>query len=274
MSSRGPVVPTLLYVYGFAECAPRQRRIAGAGFSVEEGVPVEWLRHGDMGAIVSRVSAREYDEDPLAVRLQDPSWLVPRAERHVGVLVEQLGTLAVAPGRFGTIYRDRAGVLAFIDRHREPLRAILKRVRDSAEWAVKAYVSAHRVEEASSCGGGARPGTAYFQGLLRRRANQREAEAYALGNVDRIRARIRRFSAQVVELPLRETKPSTQGRLLLNLSCLVPLSETPRFRASLARLAMSERRRGVEFASTGPWPPFGFVADLLPARELDMERVP
>ncbi len=274
MASRRPVVSPLLYVYGFAECAHTQGRVAGAGPGVEEGVPVEWRGHGDIAAIVSPVPVRQYDETPLAAHVLDPAWLIPRAERHVQVLVRQMGEHGVVPCRFGTVYRDREGIAGFIDLHREPLRAALLRVRGTAEWAVKAYVRVPLVEEASSGRPGAQPGTAYFQGLLRHRAEQREAEAYAPGSVEGIRAALLKCASRVADLPLRDHGPAPRTHLHLNLACLVPLPNTSRFLASLARLAMKEKRRGVELVSSGPWPPYSFVADLFPASRADVEVIP
>ncbi len=291
-ASTGAPSARLFYVYGFA-AAPRAWQppsLPGAG--VEEDAPVEWVRHGGIAAIVTRVPAEIYEEGPLAERVQDASWLLPRAERHNRVLAGVLEHASPIPCRFGCLFRDEAGLLRAIDASRDALRRALRRLRGREEWAVKAGVAGDDSEGASqtpagasrgradasrgtgaSCGAAAdgsaaaMPGTAYLLGRIEDTERRRTRSATARGRAESILAAAARRSEEVAPLPIRDLPEARAGDLFLNLACLVRRDRVRLFRAGMARLAAREEEHHVTLRWSGPFPPYNFVGPLSDPRE-------
>src|SRR5438067_4422383 len=96
---------SLTYVYGVlpAGGAAAAALAAGAILGIE-GAPVRAIEQDDLLAVVSDVTAAEFEEVPLNRLMRDLAWLGPHAEAHQAVNA-QLFALAGAllPLAFGAI---------------------------------------------------------------------------------------------------------------------------------------------------------------------------
>ena len=280
----------LVYLYGFT---PGDARLPPLAHGVEDGSPVLRVEHQDIAALVSLVPAAAYEEQPLEEHLKDPCWLAVRVERHNRVLLEVLQYAAVAPCRFGTLFRDAAAVKKVIARHRLSLAKVLRKLEGRQEWSVKAYlppihiagrghdpipgcleigiVSPERgdmtrfpaVWESGSCprNESRGEGSAYLLGLVRQRAARQEAERCVHAHAKRITAHLAELAEDMAPLPLRNSE-NGKRTLFLNLACLVKDVETRTLPSRFAKLAAMEKKKNIILTWSGPWPAYSFAGGL------------
>jgi hypothetical protein len=234
---------------------------------VEDGVGVACVEHLGIGAVVSLVPAKVYEEQPLEEHCKDPCWLAARAERHNRVLLQILEHTAVAPCRFGTLFRDFATVKEIIACNRRLLSKTLRRLQDRVEWSVKAYVTRpsrpsgdkHHGRTSSRRSGSERAqGAAYLLGLARARTAQREVDVRLRNHAKRIIGALSRLSEDVVLLPVRDTE-SDKGMIFLDLACLVKRGNMPAFASRLQKLGAGEKKNDIALSWSGPWPAYSFA---------------
>src|SRR5207249_3207008 len=75
---------------------------------------LERIEQGPLAALVSRVPLADFDEDALRARLNDTEWLEPAIRVHENVVERALGSAAVIPFRFCTIYRTDIELRRFL----------------------------------------------------------------------------------------------------------------------------------------------------------------
>jgi hypothetical protein len=253
------------YVYGVVEGAAATRAPTSG---VEGDVAV--LREGDLAALVSRVPLTEYGDEPVRARLEDPAWLEEKARAHEAVLAAMLGSGAVLPFRFLTLYRDEAELREFLRSREDELRTVLERIRGKIELGVKAFVDMERLRaalarenpilrELDTALEEAAPGKAY---LLRRRREQALDEQVARFRFEcaqTCHARLSAASEAAVSNPPQPRELSGRtGEMVLNGAYLVPTGDE-RLPAAVSALAEEYGPSGIELELTGPWPPYNFV---------------
>ncbi|MBI4612517.1 MAG: GvpL/GvpF family gas vesicle protein [Planctomycetes bacterium] len=249
----------LFYVYGF--CAPASRLPKGG---IERNTPVEWLGEGEVGALASKVPAKDYEEGPLATKTADIAWLTERARRHNAVLLAALEQTAVVPCRFGTLFRSLAKVERVLSERRDALEDALQRLDGRVEWSVKAYISAEpgRPERVRTSGSGPQDGTTYLRERLREKEERQGRELAAQAFAEDLASRLGREAEEVAALPLRNLGAGEGETIVANLACLVPRSAGDRLRGAMVRLHRRAKERGIRLAWSGPWPPYSFAGEL------------
>ena len=288
----------LVYLYGFT---PAAVCFHPAAHGVEEGVRVECLEHQGISALISLVPASVYEEQPLEERFKDPCWLALRVERHNRVLLGALEHAAVAPCRFGTLFRSTTALKEIIARHRATLAKVLRKLEGRQEWSVKAYCSAGFQPAALSAGvppaspssdvqptshtaggqlapgaaggppihprrpptpGGNRgEGSAYLLGLVRQRTARQQAAEQVHAHAQRITAALAKLAEDMAPLALRSSENGKET-IFLNLACLVKRGEAGALIARLAKLAAREKKANITLTWSGPWPAYSFAGGL------------
>jgi hypothetical protein len=218
------------------------------------GESLELVGDDDVAVVVGRVPQSEYGEDVLPSRLNDRQWLGRAVTEHEQVVRSMLGTGAVVPLRFGSLYRDIHAVEEFLSTHREEFLTSLARLRDRVELGVKVWVAAP--------GDGGRQGPAPTgREYLERRRAEREEAARARATLDeRLRAIHARLLAAADDGVLNRPQPKElsgdRREMAINAAYLVTAGGE-------ALLAEVERLRAehddLELEVTGPWAPYNFV---------------
>jgi len=273
MNKKRRRITPLVYLYGFTpaavclQAAPRHSCRALHG--VEEGVRVECIAHRGIGAVVSFVPAAVYEERPLEAHLKDPCWLALRVERHNRVLRGILEHVAVAPCRFGTLFRSTSAVKEVIARHGPTLAQVLRNLEGRQEWSVKAYLTIRSAgvqpvhsRRAPMSRGNRGAGAAYLLGLVQKRSAQHETNRRVQAHAKRITGVLAKLTEDMAPLPLRISENGT-GMVFLNLACLVKRGEAGALLSNLAKLAAKEKKRDITLAWSGPWPAYNFSGGLL-----------
>src|SRR4051794_28174256 len=129
----------LLWAYGvIRDAGTAAQDLAG----VEPGAPVETVAAAGLVALVSRVPAADYAEEPLRGNLNELPWLERVARAHEAVLEATLRRETVVPVRLCTIYADRASVRRMLERERDELAGALDALDGREEWGLKVLVDA------------------------------------------------------------------------------------------------------------------------------------
>jgi hypothetical protein len=224
---------------------------------VDRARAVELIRHADLAAAASPVPLDEFGEEGLRQSLEDLDRLETLARAHERVLDEALRMGIVVPFPICTVYEDAERVREMLEREREPLAAALRRLRGTAEWAVKVYL----VESESREPVAAAPasGTDY----LARKRSARDAGETARrdleATVEAVHARLRERAAGSLVIPPQDRRLSGhRGQMLLNAAYLVPDADADEFASLFKAIVCGLRAKSLELALTGPWPPYHF----------------
>lgn len=246
---------TYLYAMGEAELAeaPELATLRGV-----DDAPIRAVVEGELAAVVSPVSGARFNEESLREALEDLRWLENTARAHHGVVDVLAAAHPVAPVRLATIYHDEDNVRALLADRAPELAATLARLRDRAEWGVKAFAAppGECAAEEPPAGGDRGPGTSY---LLRRKAQRdrsarhrrraTEAAQRAYREIGRHAVASRRYPPQDPRLTGRHEE------MLLNAAYLVPRSAADELR----RLVEGWADPHLRLELTGPWAAYSFA---------------
>jgi hypothetical protein len=159
---------TAYYLYCLG---PSERLLPITAAGVEEGSGVFLRSCGDIGAVLSEVSLKEFCGEAADARLQDLTWLGPRVCRHETVVEEVMRHSPVLPARFATLYTSVDSLKEFVLQHRTPIAEFFSEIGDRQEWAVKGLLLRAQAREAlrsasrwaETAPPSASPGVRYFQ---------------------------------------------------------------------------------------------------------------
>ncbi len=254
---------TLLWAY----CVVRAGSALPAGLAGVSDSGLELIRHADLGVVVGRVPAEEYDEEPLRRHLEDMDWLERTARAHQGVIDEIAAITTLIPMRMCTVYRDDAGVVEMLRGDAEALARALAHLRGKAEWGVKAYVTrseedapAERPDEEP------RSGTDYLKDRRRHRDARRVGEARHRELCREIHEQLSGGAEASLVNPAQ--RPEVSGRdepMLLNGVYLVRDEHRDRFLRLVRVLQERHQSAGLLIEPTGPWPAYHFIPGTIGA---------
>lgn len=251
------------YVYGITDGAPE-----GLAPGVGPGAPVELLVADDLAAIVSPVPLADFTPEAVQARQDDLAWIEAQVRAHQDVLARAVQQVTVAPLRFGTVFRDAAGVYAMLHEQAARFRATLARLAGRQEWGVKittdqarlnewvATVS-RRVQELAARQRGMSAGAAY---MLTKKRDQliREEASQAIEQCARqTHARLAALAVAAVISSPSHRGTSAGQETVFNGAYLVETSQVATFLEALDDLAATHP--AFAFTVSGPWPAYHFV---------------
>jgi len=261
----------LYYVYGIVGGDGDRFPRALPENGVDPTHPVYALPYGPVQAIISKVSPREFDQEPLKANLEDMQWLEARVRAHEGVLETIMTTHPVIPMKFCTIYRSESRVQEVLAQHQNEFVEALTQLEGRKEWGVEIYadreILAKRIGEASERLkkleaeiGQKSAGMAYFGKKKLAEVSDEEMERFcdecAQHSHDRLSKHVEKEALR--SLRSKETTDRKE-EMILNAAYLVADEQLAAFRAELERLGAEYGGYGLVYKVTGPWPPYNFV---------------
>jgi len=218
---------------------------------------------GELRAIVAEEPLEQYEPKALETALTDPGWLETRLREHESVLEAVLAQGPVAPFRFGTIFRTESDLRGELARVKTRLTARLEELRGTAEWGVKAWVDDEVLYESVGQKDvgleGLPEGRRYLLEKRLRRQTQAEANDLALDRAHDAHAQLASLAVEArVEGP-SGLDERTGLRLLLRSAYLLDDDRRPELEHLLDELGARDAGLGLEYALSGPWPPYTFV---------------
>lgn len=112
-----------------------------------EGAGVDGLhplfaeRVGEVAAILSEVSLKDFSGPEARARMEDLAWIGPLALRHEEVILAAMRRSPVLPVRFGTVFSSPEALAAPLRRHADTLSKYFRDMAGNGEWAIKGYVN-------------------------------------------------------------------------------------------------------------------------------------
>jgi hypothetical protein len=216
-----------------------------------KGDEVYGIAHGELAAVVSDTT----------VAIHDPTREnVLGHERVIEAVMEQH---TVLPMSFGTVFRTRDDVVAFLRDTHDALNDVLGQVSGKIEFGVQVNwdrdavvrdieASSDEVARLKANIQRTASGSTYFArvqlGRLIERLLSERAETYVHEIYDALRANA---VASKLNKPIGE-------RMILNAAFLVERAEAERFDRRMHEVARKYEGR-LQFRYTGPWPPYNFV---------------
>ncbi len=256
-----------LYCLGPSERLPR---ITAAG--VDERSEVFLWSCGDIGAVLSEVSLKEFCGEAAEARLQDLTWLGPRVGRHETVVEEAMRHSPVLPVRFATLYTSADSLKEFVLQHRATIAEFFSEIRDQQEWAVKGLLVRTRAREAMRSASrlpaetslpSASPGVRYFQEKRIETGINKQLNLWLKEACQRAAAELQSLAGGFRERKILGQGGAEDGaEAVLNWAFLLPLAGVADFRMRVERLNSEHVSRGLSLWLTGPWPPYSFVPAL------------
>ena len=229
-----------------------------------DGRPVELVRAGEWVAVVHRCPG------PYAGERREQ--LVQWVRQHHEV-VEQAARLAgdVIPVAFNTVVR-RAGqepvktLSQWMEDHGAQLRAVWRRVAGCQEFGVQLLREPIAAQEALVAeqeelgqlhrqAGASGPGTAYLLEQELQQKLRQAAQEQAASQARRLMEQLQAWCRELRQEPLRPVEEGLE--MVAHFSCLVP---RPSGRAFVDALQAMELLPGYCLRTSGPWPPYSFVA--------------
>jgi hypothetical protein len=222
------------------------------------------MRHEELVAVVSAVSADEFDELSLPANAENLAWLEPVARAHNAVVERVAQRTVTLPFRLATIYSDRQAVRSLLAAHDRELSEALDRVSGRVELGVKVYTAVPSTSSGDSPAEAERGGTIGRAGLsyLRRKRAERDAKEAgwhaAVRRSVEIDDDLTELSAGRCQHGVQSADLSAAGEQnVLNVAYLVAEDAIDRF---LARVrALQDEAPSCRIDVTGPWAPYSFA---------------
>lgn len=227
----------------------------------------------DVAAVLSAVSLEEFCGPAAEIRMQDLSWIGPRACRHEEVIEQVIRHSPAFPARFGTLFTSTDKVELLLKRHYTVISEFLDYVAGKEEWAVKGLLhrtTARRAARSIRLAGqekrlaSASPGTRYVQEQRLRAQADRELNRWVAeicGEVaNDLSARACGFCERRV---IANHAADEDMDVMLNWAFLVPRAAVADFHSRIGELNACHAGRGLVFQISGPWPPYSFSPSVM-----------
>lgn len=217
-----------------------------------QGDEVYTIPYRSLSGVVSETPLQEYEPDEK------------NALAHIAVIQRVMQEHTVLPLRFCTIFRGEASLRKALRKVYHESRAEFDGLRDRVEMGVKVLwppqVASSRVRETSSTiremeerVRSQTPGVAYLLKLNREEAVK-----------DELNRRAQEYAKMIYENLSKYAVKSCQSRLvghmIFNGAFLVDKGKVEVFKGAAEKLGESFESEGLDFVSSGPWPPYNFVS--------------
>lgn len=229
-------------------------------------------------ALLCEVSLDEFSGPEADERLQDLSWVGPRAVRHGEVIEWVMQHSPVLPARFGTLFSSINSLRELLARNLGQISEFLDWVTGKHEWAVKALLSRveitdrlvmERLADQSEALSTLSQGMRYFKERQIRAAVEKEIGSW-------IKTALKASSSEFVEASadwqrrdiVFRTQEGSDLETVANWAFLVEGANEDGFKARLDEANAKHNPFGLSFQLSGPWPPYSFI----PALEMEVPK--
>ncbi len=230
-------------------------------------------RLSDITAVVSIISLEDFCGESAESRMQDFSWVGPRAYRHEVVIEQVMRHSPVLPVRFGTIFSSLENLEKRLKKHRVPISRFLDQMSNQEEWSVKGFLDRAKAKEKllsihlcqqedrlASLSAGMR----YFEEKRIGARVEKELCSWLRKVCRKIGGNLNRYASEFCERKLlpRNATGSDGRDMILNWAFLVPRSAVDDFCKLIDRANKDQAYLGLSFELSGPWPPYSFYPSL------------
>jgi hypothetical protein len=268
MENEEPASGIYLYCLGWAALL---KNVAGPGLDGRDSLKI--LGYQDIAAVWSRVPLDEFCDSDAPARMQDLSWIAPRAYRHEQVVEEVMRQSPVLPARFGTIFSSQRKLEELLGLHHRVIVPFLDRVSDREEWALKAMLDRTKAKEAfyhmflegeADILAKLSPGKRYFQEQRLRAEADRELYRWLRQVCREIIQDLKGLAQDMRERRVRHQTGAggDSQELVFNGAVLISREAVPELKGYLEAANTRYGPQGLILTCSGPWPPYSFTPSL------------
>ena len=231
----------------------------------------------ELEAVVSEVSLEEFGCEEVQKRAQeDLSWIKEKALTHARVIQEAMGEdhigLSLIPMRFGTIFKERAGLEEVLEKDYFKIREILERIRGKQEWSVKVYLRDRKafeektkekneaIKEKEKEISSLPEGIAYFMEEALKEIISKEVDKELNFIVAHIYEKFKKHAVDSVRCKILGRE--LMGRIepmVLNAAYLLREEKIEDFKKEIEELNEMIPGQGLYIEYSGPWPAYNFT---------------
>jgi len=244
---------TALYAYAVTWA---DLRYPADGPALTTGRPIDVVREGDLGLLVSPVAPSELAVD--ADDLSETGRLAVLARGHDAVVRAAADVGPVLPLRFGTAVPDEEAARTLLRTHAASAAEQLLRIGTAREWGVRLVRTLAPGAEPALAGRLRTDDVSGTEYLSRRREELQRGDDLTRTAAEYAERLQDELSAHVTESLRRGG--STGSSLLLDMAYLVPTAAEAEFLGRVQQLTEDLEAHGLALEVTGPWPPYSFVA--------------
>jgi hypothetical protein len=222
--------------------------------------------------VYKAVPESEFSEVNLKRNLSDIHWLETMAIEHINVINKIMLYSTVIPFKFGTIFNTEESLSKFFTDYADSIEENFLQIKGKEEWSVKIYCDRRKlgemIDEVSKDAAAleeqimsSSPGKAY---LLKRKKTEFVGLEMDRITKDHGQSYFDDFKNLSESSRLNNIQPSeVTGRgdtMILNAAFLVNKDNVTFFKVTANNLRKKDGDTGFLIETTGPWPPFSFVA--------------
>lgn len=241
------------------------------GDGVSDCGPLELENFSDVAAVVCTVPLEDFVGSSADERLQDLSWVGPRALRHEQVIEEVMQNSPVLPARFGTLFSSRESLSALVENNYAKIDQFLDHIKDKEEWSVKCVLSradamqgvlAEHVSERQAELASMPPGLRYFKERQMTAEVEKGLSRWLTEVCKGVAQELRSLSVDSSKRSIAQALEENNMEVVANWAFLINRDAVQDLKASIARTNGALKERGLLFKCSGPWPPYTFSPAL------------
>ncbi len=263
-----------LYLYGVCLSAEKKLAVKDINKGIGEG-KVFRIPHQDIEAIVSEVSLKEFGSKEIQKRAaEDLEWIKDKALMHEKAIETAMNNSdgIIIPMKFGTIFKNREGLTSSLKKDYLKFKNLLGSLQGKEERSVKIYCKSElfeneikkksptiqkKLKEIKHLPAGRQ----YFLEEEINEMAKREARNSVNNYIPLFLEGLKRLAEEMKENKILG-KELTQRNdpMVFNGAFLVKKEKVDKFQKEIQKLQAEYEKIGFTFESSGPWPPYNFVA--------------
>jgi len=243
---------------------------------IDEKEEVFVIPFRELEAVVSKVSFEEFASEEIQKKArEDLNWIKEKAIAHEKVIEEAMRkddkVLSLIPMRFGTIFKERAGLEETLNKDYLKIREVLDRIRGKQEWSVKVYLKEREkfeqvikdknetIKEKEKEIASLPEGLAFFMEEELKEIIAKEINKELNNFAEDIFERLKDFSFDLAKGKLLEKELTGKEKpMVLNVSCLILEDRIEDFKKGVEALDQGINTKGFYLEHSGPWPVYNF----------------
>ncbi|MBU1743600.1 MAG: GvpL/GvpF family gas vesicle protein [Proteobacteria bacterium] len=245
-------------------------KIAGKGIDGEHPLFVEVI--GEVAAVLAEVHLEDFTGPESQAKMEDLTWVAPRALRHEEVVLSAMEQGPVLPVRFGTVFSSIEAAAEPLRQRQDVLMKFFQETIDKKEWTMKGYVdrpqararmTAARLAAEKEQLAGLSPGKRYFLEQKIKGAVDKDVAKW-LKEMGRDILRVaREASAGFSECRLQSQDVTGRDEeMFFHGALLVPDGSMAALERMTDEWNTRHEAQGLSLELSGPWPPYHFAPVL------------
>ena len=244
--------------------------ITGTGIDGEHALFVETI--GNVAAVLAEVDIDDFSGPEAKEKMEDLTWVAPRALRHEEVILSAMKHCPVLPVRFGTVFSSLAAAAEPLRQRQDIFEKFFLDTADKQEWTLKGYVNraearsemtAARLAEDKEMLEVLTPGRRYFLVQKIKGIVDKDMSVWLKELCNDIFLATREASVGFSECRLQSREVTGRDDdMFFNGALLVPNESTTVLKCIADQWNMRHAAQGLQIELSGPWAPYHFAPVL------------